>query len=517
MHKKINIRVAAICIALFIGQFGRASLPLPIMNVNGKECYYYKAGKDDTVYGVAHKLGITRNDIITHNPWAVDGIAGGVLYFPVAEFGQPDAMPLQQTNNVTEHAPVENTDTPIKPFNSDNDSRELTPVNPPVSVILADSVNTTDRLTDVVNSTDDKTFRVSLFMRFMLDESKPGKVAQQATEFYRGFLLGIDTLGIKAPKTEINVYDTRGSVDNLRKILVDNPDIALSDVIIAPDAADETDVLAAFAKRNEIFVLNNVVARDSSYLINPYVLQGPIPTDAMYASAIDYFMNNLIGNATPVILLSENGKTDKKAFVDRLISAMALQGITPLYVNWSGSLTTVNLSDQLPTPDESTKYVFIPLSGTVSEFNHFANALKRYRNEINAVGADLQLFGYPEWITFRNDAKDLLHDLGAVIYSRSYTDDKNADAENIAKSFTHWYASTPASGVPSQALMGYDTAGFIMHVLSNGGFNIDSEYQWNGVQSTYNMQHNQDAKGFTNTALYIINFLAEKRTQATVI
>ena len=72
-----------------------AGLNLPVKKVNGKQCYYYKVARGNTVYGVAHQLGVSRDQIITFNPSAADGLKPGMmLYFPVSEFGKPDHAAL---------------------------------------------------------------------------------------------------------------------------------------------------------------------------------------------------------------------------------------------------------------------------------------------------------------------------------------------------------------------------------------------------------------------------------------
>ena len=59
------------------------ALDLPVKTLKGTKYYYYKVKKNETVYGVSKKLGLTRDEIVSHNPAADDGIKKGMVLFPL--------------------------------------------------------------------------------------------------------------------------------------------------------------------------------------------------------------------------------------------------------------------------------------------------------------------------------------------------------------------------------------------------------------------------------------------------
>ena len=81
---------------------------LPKTSVGGHEFYYYDANAGESIYDIAAKLAITKDNIIKNNPDAADGISGGMrLYFPV-ENEDVKTVPvseavLNQQNPVHEH------------------------------------------------------------------------------------------------------------------------------------------------------------------------------------------------------------------------------------------------------------------------------------------------------------------------------------------------------------------------------------------------------------------------------
>ena len=57
---------------------------LPVKQVNGRDCRYYEVAQGETVYSIARKLHISREEIEKANPSVRDGLrAGQILYFPV--------------------------------------------------------------------------------------------------------------------------------------------------------------------------------------------------------------------------------------------------------------------------------------------------------------------------------------------------------------------------------------------------------------------------------------------------
>lgn len=74
-----------------------AQLNLPIQTMNGKQYYYYKVKSKETIYGIAHKLHLSQEEIVKYNPTAATGVKDKqLLFFPVADFNkQPAAEPQQ--------------------------------------------------------------------------------------------------------------------------------------------------------------------------------------------------------------------------------------------------------------------------------------------------------------------------------------------------------------------------------------------------------------------------------------
>ena len=72
----MNIRhfflLVMLCLAAVVST--AAGLKLPVKKIAGESYYYYKVGGNETVDGIAKKIGVSAQDIIKFNPSAAQGV-----------------------------------------------------------------------------------------------------------------------------------------------------------------------------------------------------------------------------------------------------------------------------------------------------------------------------------------------------------------------------------------------------------------------------------------------------------
>ena len=359
---------------------------------------------------------------------------------------------------------------------------------------------------------------VAIMLPFMLQEATPSKAARRQLDFYRGFLVAADRLGTNSTtKIKISVFDTADSLALVNDIMR-KPDITDADVIIAPDDADQIKAILHTAADNGSYVMTVFNIRDTSYVTEASALQVNTPHDRMYDKAAHAMLSTFSG-CTPVILSNSRGSNDKEAFTAYVKELYTAAGITPIEIAYDGSLRTSDLE----TLAEGKEYVILPSSGTVSEFGKFAYALRSYRETL-ADPSTLHLFGYPDWTAFRSDNAAMLHELGAVIYSRFFDDTTAAERADFVADFTRHYGTAPLDGVPNFALLGYDCATYILRNIqaNKGTFDPEVPARHIGLQSSFDIKpydaDNSDSEaGYYNDAIYIITYLSGDSVTTSVL
>lgn len=491
-----------------------AQVKLPVTVVNGRECFYYKPqNSSETVYGLSKRLGLTREEIVAYNPQAADGIRKNTtLYFPVTDFrdrididtAASDAVvrniPSVRLKPVDTHFEIDaepDQDTIVTAVLPEMPSNRLKPIDISYEI---DSITTEE-------SPEPVPYTIAVLLPFKLADEELLRPEKMVTDFYKGFLIAADTLSRRGDKVLISTYDISENIDSV----LSSTAVKDAAVIVAPDSPGF--IGKAIDAEVKGYIVNTLNFTDSLYLKEPHVIQANIPHRTMYAKAIDHLIGSLDG-AIPVILNNTEGRNDKEAFTAALRERLAEQGIKYAEIPYEGTLAISDL-ELLATYGKS--YVIIPSAGSISEFNRFSHALNMFRTATPDI--TLRLFGYPEWVTFRGDAQDMLHTLGATIYSRFNDDYTSFSARNIQDDFIRWYNAPMIESIPSQGLLGYDLGCMLIKNLraNKGIFNPMRPAQYEGIQSTFRFSPAPEDGGYVNDALYIVSYLPVSGTDSKIL
>lgn len=441
----------------------------------------YRVKKDETLYSIARKHGITVADIEEANP-GLSTIEKDQLIFI------PDKKKTKKNEQAKQKEPKKDTADDIQVCPIEEESPTPMP--------------------DVHREARPREVRLCVMLPFMLSQEKPEKQALLYTDFYKGLLIAVDSLRNSRTPIHITAFDTANSLDTVN-MLLKRPEMKDMDVIIGADDDAQLAAISRFATSNDINVLNLFSIKSTLYTDSPCMIQGNIPHDLMYSKAIEGFLSTMQGR-TPVFL-SRNERGDKEEFISMLKETLDAKGITYKEIRYHEFLSVGDLASL----DETTNYTFIPQSGSHSEFSKIINALRKYKSE--AIDPDhVQLFGYPEWITFRGELRERMQYVNTTIYSRFYSDADSYRTKDIDERFKKWYGRSMMLAVPMQGTLGFDTGMFLIKALSNGNLR-DGKYIYDGVQNGFYLVRPDKNGGLVNELLYMINFRPSGITERITI
>lgn len=596
-------------IALLMTFSAQAQLnTLPVKTINGREYYYYRVKKQETLYSLSHRFGISREDFVRYNPTADDGLKENQeLLFPVALASKPaesktkpqsrpeirqsaspstlsthivargetaygvsaaHGMTLEQfytlnpstrdglregqqvrvlvkgvassTAAAGRHtiAPHETlykiardhdiTITQLLLANPDLDENHyeagqviMVPAATLKENVVAEVSHQQPAVTQPVaeepvaevpawpvadkpspEALNDHPIVIAVALPFMAHESNRPKSAISATEFYKGLLVAVDSLGNQGRPIKILAYDTKGTVEGAKSVLND-PHLSSADIIIGPDKPDQFQLFAQYAKEHGINIMNLFVVKDEAYRQNPYVMHANITHTDMYNKATDYYLKSS-PKAMIVVLKRKDGQTDKKEFIDMLRAKASRDGRKLVELEFTGTLTAGNL-EALP---EAADIAFIPISSKSDELSRILPAIESFKKD--KAESEIRLFGYPEWLVIRNDLLDKMYAVDTHLFSRFYSVADDYETNALDSSFVRWYGSPMASTVPRQGAYGFDTGVFLIKALNanNGDFNQYTPV-YDGVQNAFNFIRIPGG-GRINNELFILRYTPSK-------
>jgi hypothetical protein len=281
---------------------------------------------------------------------------------------------------------------------------------------------------------------------------------------------------------------------------MNRPEIANMDMIVTSDNPTFLKTVARKAASNTL-ILNLFAVKDSSYTSLPNMIQTNIPHDEMYEQAINGFLDNF-PFATPVFLTRNGGKNDKEEFTSALKAKLTAEGRFYQTVNFDGYLSDADLEGLTP---DVISYVLIPNSGNRDEFTRIQHAIKSLKNSA-VEGSTVQLFGYPEWATFRGTQFDDICELETTIYSRYVPTNNDYDASSLNTRFRQVYGEGLIDKqMPVFGILGFDTGRMAIEGMRTmaGTGSFPSRYV--GIQSGLKLERAANG-GLFNNALFFITY-----------
>ncbi|MBQ6167880.1 MAG: LysM peptidoglycan-binding domain-containing protein [Muribaculaceae bacterium] len=343
----------------------------------------------------------------------------------------------------------------------------------------------------------DSEVNIALVLPFQLHKSAPPKQAYLYTDYYKGFLLALDSVShITDKHINLKVYDTQHNL-NVTDSILSLPEFKTMNMIIAPSEPQQLARINAFGKANGINVMNCFTTKNEDYLDNPYVYQVNTPTDEMMHDVMRWFDDAFKGYN--VIFLNAASENDKEMF-EHIRNHITRKKYNASTINVGGELSYDDISNKM---DPGSKYVFIPSSGDKALVKKFIKALKEVKNE--RFDCDLSLIAYPEYVLYLKEFQTDLQDVDTYMFTRFFNA-KGFRSRDLETAYKNNFGGEPLQGVPNMAIMGYDTGMYLLKSLGVDGIIDDETPMYKGIQTSFRWERGDNWRGYTNQAIEVVHF-----------
>ena len=338
---------------------------------------------------------------------------------------------------------------------------------------------------------------IALVLPFQLHKSAPPKQAYLYTDYYKGFLLAMDSVSrITNRHIYIKVYDTQHNLNVTDSILA-LPELKSMNMIIAPSEPQQLARINAFGKANGVPVMNCFTTKNEDYLDNPYVYQVNTPTNEMMHDVMKWFDEQFKGYN--VVFLNASSESDKEMF-EHMRTHINRKKYPTATINVSGDLTYNDISNQM---NPGSKYVFIPSSGDKALVKKYIKALKQVKNE--RFDCDLSLIAYPEYVLYLKDYQTDLQDVDTYMFTRFFNA-KGFRTRDLEAAYKTNFGGEPLSAVPNMAIYGYDTGMYLLKSLGVDGIIDEETPLYKGIQTSFRWERGDNWRGYTNQAIEVVHF-----------
>lgn len=339
---------------------------------------------------------------------------------------------------------------------------------------------------------------IAMILPFQLHKSAPPKQAYLYTDFYKGFLMALDsTTTVSDKQINLKVYDTQHNLNVTDSILA-LPELKSMNIIIAPSEPQQLARMNAYGKANGIPVLNCFTTKNEDYLDNPYVYQVNTPTNELMHRVMTWFDEKF--NGYNVIFLEATDAGDNKEMFEHIRHHIKGKKYSTSSIKVSGDLTYDNISNQM---NPGSKYVFIPSSGDKNLLKRFIKALKQVKSE--RFDCDLSLIAYPEYVLHLKDYQTDLQDVDTYMFSRFFNA-KGFRTRDLESAYKTNFGGEPLQAVPNMAIYGFDVGMYLLKSLGVDGIIDDETPLYKGIQTSFDWERGDNWRGYTNQAIEIVHF-----------
>lgn len=434
----------------------------------------YKVEDEESFYSIARRFGVTTDELIAANPDVKKPRRGKVLLVP-----QRFTMPVRAEVETMPLAEMERYYSPI--------------IDNIYETIVSDRHNTE--------------INIAIILPFQLHKEAAPKQAYLYTDFYKGFLIAVDSLKNDiGKKVNLSVYDTQHNL-NITDSLLKLPALKDMDMIIAPSEPKQLERINAFGQENNVPVINCFSAKNDDYLNNPMVYQVNTPTSTFTKNVLRWFDTQF--NDYNVIYLEDTDTDDKEIFSD-IKTHIQSNGQYSTSLSVGTELSYSKLSNAM---NPGTKYVFIPSSGNKEILRKTVKALKQTKSE--RFDCEMVLLGYPEYMLYLKDYQTDLQDIDTYMFARFFNS-KGFRTRDIEALYSRWFGGSMLVSYPNMCLLGFDTAMFLLKSLDANNRIDEQTPQHRGIQTSFRFERETNWGGYVNQAIDIVHFSTDHQIETMV-
>ena len=338
---------------------------------------------------------------------------------------------------------------------------------------------------------------IAMILPFQLHKSAPPKQAYLYTDYYKGFLLAMDSAShITDKHINLKVYDTQHNLNVTDSILL-LPELKTMNMIIAPSEPQQLARINAFGKANRVNVMNCFTTKNDDYLDNPYVYQVNTPTSEMMQDVMRWFDEAF--KDYHVIFLNAPSDNDKEMF-ELIRDHIIRKNYPTATLNVNGELSYDDISNKM---DPGSKYVLIPSSGDKALVKKYIKALKQVKED--RFDCDLSLIAYPEYVLHLKDYQTDFQDVDTWMFTRFFNA-KGFRTRDLETAYRNNFGGEPMQGFPNMTIMGYDTGLYLLKSLGVDGIINDETPLHKGIQTSFRWERGDHWRGYTNQAIEVVHF-----------
>ncbi len=485
-----------------------------IANKNSdKNFEIYKVEKDETVFSISKKLGVSQSAVTANNS-VKNGIKEGqFLAIPqsakekektgVASIYRQNAPATEKNSNIAHTIlPGETMFSICQTYRVTD--REIYDLNPEAKEGLkAGKIIFIPRSTGNKSAWNSSLFistqgnnkvNVAIILPFSANDGAIDNNTDKFLEFYQGALLAIKKLKENNVWVNVYAYNSGKTEADIKKLLA-NDVMKTMDLIIGPAYKAQFQPISNFALENNIKVIVPFSSRTEEMKSNPNFFLINAPKSRLAQESADFLVNEFKDKNVVMVKFEDEKKNDKKEIVDSIAARLRQVGTNVKEVDFKPSM---ELKDLMKEDGENIILTTSTDQVALTQLIPSINVL--LVNKINA-----KIFGYTDWAKYQTISKDLFV---AETYMCSVFDMNFASGpcKEFIGNFRKYFGQEPGNTQPMYGALGYDIMLYFGSAVASYGKNFTSglnNMMVPTIQCDFQFKRYSEDGGFYNSSLSI--------------
>lgn len=447
----------------------------------------HKVKRKETLYSISRLYQVTVDDIIAANPELNTSDIKTGQYIKIPTEKKQEIKPVI-VNTTNDSQNIQNIIVPFGPCSSNGTYKEHR-----VAFLLPLYLEENKTLIDLdsLNYAEKK----NIEDRLIFSKSK------NILEFYEGALIALDSLKNAGYSYKVYVYDTGRDLQKITSIL-NRPELSSMDLFIGPFDSLLLDKALAFARTNNIKVVSPLSQNVNLLKGNPQLFQVNPAETSKIDGAIQYIATLKDKN---IVLVKSNRAADKEIFAmfEEKLNYLRMEGFQfKIHTgNKDGTLSSKLVTDKeniliMPSTEENA------VSDVLRNMNYITGNYK------------ISVFGLPKWTTFSSTEISYLHNLQFEYYTSFFVDySRPIVKEFILKDRQMFKTEPEAQSFGSQGynycFLGYDITFYFLSALTRYGRDFENclpNHQVDLLQSDFHFKPIQNGDGTLNHVVNIVRY-----------
>ena len=389
--------------------------------------------------------------------------------------------------------PVEESEEPVEEVPTDEEVDLPDLEEEEDTIIIKDPIEVKDQINVAV---------ILPFQLNQLDQNGQYTSASESSfQIYKGIRYALENITLDDAELNLYVFDNNKSESETRKILEQDP---FPDVhaVIGPLYTSNIQVVADYAKENEIYFISPLSSSESMAKDNEYIISANATKETRYRLLFDYISKEFVNPNIGIIYQPISKEMQVKDNVIKVADEMKIS----INERKSEGRQMFAVVEQLL--ERGRENVIIVPADDNSEGELYLDRLLMYLQGISSA-YDIHVVGLEEWNGRKNIAPAKYPDVNFFVLDRYFIDDENLDISNQISDLQNQNKGVP---LHIYTLQGYDLMSYLGELMTDHGIKFPkriSRKSFAGLQTRYefdDLEVNNEDLFLENKYINILQF-----------